>query len=70
MGKLSLRYFGTVVWETLLPDKYKTITLLEKFKTDIIGPRLQLSTVQNLCCTSRICKCSKLILKLSAVTLI
>ena len=35
LGKLSLRYFGPVVWETMLPDKYKAITLLEKFKGDI-----------------------------------
>ena len=35
MGKLSLRYFGPVVWETMLPDKYKGVTLLEKFKADI-----------------------------------
>ena len=35
MGKLSLRYFGPVVWETLLPENYKRITLLEKFKGDI-----------------------------------
>ena len=35
MGKLSLRYFGPVVWETMLPDKYKAITLLERFKVDI-----------------------------------
>ena len=35
MGNLSLRYFGPVVWETMLPDKYKAITLLERFKADI-----------------------------------
>ena len=35
MGKLSLRYFGPVVWETMLPENYKRITLLEKFKGDI-----------------------------------
>ena len=35
MGKLSLRYFGPVVWETMLPDKYKAITDLYKFKEDI-----------------------------------
>ena len=35
MGKLSLRYFGPVVWETMLPDKYKDITDLDKFKEDI-----------------------------------
>ena len=35
MGKLSLRWFGPVVWETMLPDYYKNITTLEKFKEDI-----------------------------------
>ena len=35
MGKLSLRYFGPVVWEIMLPDKYKAITGLNKFKEDI-----------------------------------
>ena len=35
MGKLSLRYFGPVVWEQMLPKKFKDITLLEKFKEDI-----------------------------------
>ena len=35
MGKLTLRYFGPVVWETMLPESYKGITDLEKFKNDI-----------------------------------
>ena len=35
MGKLSLRYFGPIVWETMLPDSYKEISELEKFKDDI-----------------------------------
>ena len=35
MGKLSLRYFGPIVWETMLPDSYKEISELEKFKEDI-----------------------------------
>ena len=35
MGKLSLRWFGPVVWETMLPESYKNITVLEKFKEDI-----------------------------------
>ena len=35
MGKLSLRWFGPVVWETMLPESYKSITVLEKFKEDI-----------------------------------
>ena len=35
MGKLTLRYFGPVVWETMLPESFKGITDLEKFKKDI-----------------------------------
>ena len=35
MGKLSLRYFGPVVWETMLPEKYKIIDNLAKFENDI-----------------------------------
>ena len=35
MGKLTLRYFGPVVWETMLPEAYKDITDLEKIKNDI-----------------------------------
>ena len=35
MGKLSLRYFGPVVWEIMLPDVYKSITEFDKFKEDI-----------------------------------
>ena len=37
MGKLSLRYFGTIVWEKMLPEKYKAITSLDKFKREIKG---------------------------------
>ena len=32
MGKLSLRWFGPVLWDRMLPEKYKGIVLLEKFK--------------------------------------
>ena len=35
MGKLSLSYFGPVVWETMLPAEYKSILSLEKFKDEI-----------------------------------
>ena len=35
MGKLTLRYFGPVVWETMLPEAYKSITNLDKFKREI-----------------------------------
>ena len=35
MGKLSLRWFGPVVWETMLPESFKSITALEKFKDEI-----------------------------------
>ena len=48
MGKLSLRYFGPVVWETLLPDSFKLITDLNKFKTAIK------SWIPN--CKCRLCK--------------
>ena len=34
-GKLSLRQFGPVVWEKMLPDKYKDIVELEKFEEAI-----------------------------------
>ena len=37
MGKHSLRYFGPVVWELMLPERYKEITSLEKFKQEIKG---------------------------------
>ena len=37
MGNLSLRYFGTIVWEKMLPEKYKAITSLDKFKREIKG---------------------------------
>ena len=30
MGKLSLRYFGPVVWEIMLLEKYEGITELER----------------------------------------
>ena len=35
MGKLSLSYFGPVVWETMLPNEFKDIEQLEKFKGNI-----------------------------------
>ena len=35
MGKLSLSYFGPVVWEIMLHDEYKDIPPFEKFKTEI-----------------------------------
>ena len=34
-GKKSLRYFGPVVWDDLLPEKYKSIQTLEKFQAEI-----------------------------------
>ena len=36
-GKNSLRYFGPVVWDDLLPDKYKSIQTIEKFQEEIKG---------------------------------
>ena len=35
MGKLSLSYFGPVVWESMLPEEYKKISTLDKFKDSI-----------------------------------
>ena len=35
MGKYSLRYFGPVVWDIMLPRCYKQIANLDKFKIDI-----------------------------------
>ena len=35
MGKLSLRWFGPVVYDRMLPDKYKEIAELDKFKEAI-----------------------------------
>ena len=32
MGKLSLSYFGPVVWETMLPEEYKNIDTLDDFR--------------------------------------
>ena len=48
MGKLSLRWFGPVVWENMLPETYKAIDNLKEFKEDIQ------KWVQN--CKCRLCK--------------
>ena len=34
-GKNSIRYFGPIVWDEMLPRKFKSIKTLEKFKDDI-----------------------------------
>ena len=34
-GKESIRYFGPVVWDDMLPAKYKSIKKLKKFKEEI-----------------------------------
>ena len=34
-GENSLRYFGPVVWDSMLPDKLKSIQILEKFKMEV-----------------------------------
>ncbi len=49
MGEGSLRYFGPIVWNTMLPDSYKSITTLIKFKDEI-----KHWTPEN--CPCRICK--------------
>ena len=35
MGKLSLSYFGPVVWEKMLPEEYKNINTLSLFEEKI-----------------------------------
>ena len=34
-GENSIRYFGPIVWDEMLPRKFKSIKTLEKFKDDI-----------------------------------
>ena len=34
-GELSLRYFGPIVWDTMLPQTLKEISDLNKFKQEI-----------------------------------
>ena len=34
-GKESIRYFGPVVWDDMLPAKYKSIKKLKRFKEEI-----------------------------------
>ena len=34
-GENSVRYFGPVVWDEMLPQRFKSIQTLEKFKSDI-----------------------------------
>ena len=36
-GENSVRYFGPVVWDEMLPRRFKSIETLEKFKDDIKG---------------------------------
>ena len=44
-GKESIRYFGTIVWDDMLPEKYKSIKKLKKFKEEIRnGPPLTVRT--------------------------
>ena len=35
MGESSLRWFGPIVWDSMLPRSFKTIMTLEKFREDI-----------------------------------
>ena len=35
MGEGSIRYFGPIVWNTMLPVNYKSITTLDKFRDEI-----------------------------------
>ena len=35
MGEGSLRWFGPIVWNNMLPEKLKTMSTMEEFKTEI-----------------------------------
>ena len=35
MGKLSIRYFGPLVWDSMLPAEFKSVGTLKKFKKEI-----------------------------------
>ena len=48
-GRAPLRYLGPIVWNTMLPDSYKSITTLIKFKDEI-----KHRTAEN--CPCRTCK--------------
>ena len=49
MGELSLRYFGPIVWDIMLPRSLKDISDLNKFKQEI-----RVWTPKN--CVCRLCK--------------
>ena len=49
MGEGSIRYFGPIVWNTMLPVNYKSITTLDKFRDEI-----KLWIPEN--CPCRVCK--------------
>jgi hypothetical protein len=34
-GENTIRYFGPIVWDEMMPNEYKTIETLAKFKTAI-----------------------------------
>ena len=36
-GEKSVRYFGPIVWDEMLPRRFKSIESLEKFKDEIGG---------------------------------
>ena len=40
-GEQSIRYFGTVVWDSMVPPELKSITSLDKFKSEIEQDRGQ-----------------------------
>ena len=49
MGELSLRYFGPIVWDIMLPQSLKEISDLNKFKQEV-----RVWTPEN--CVCRLCK--------------
>ena len=34
-GESSLRWFGPIVWDNMLPEEYKNIGTLEKFRDEV-----------------------------------
>ena len=36
MGKNSIRYFGPIVWDDMVPEELKSIQTLEKFKAEVM----------------------------------
>ena len=44
-GEFSLRWFGPIVWDSMLPESFKTISTLEKFKRKLKNGFLKIALV-------------------------